>query len=563
VNGGGASSGEPPAFRPAPPPPSFVPKTAILPLRRTFGAPLHHRHLVWLLSSFALLSVFPFYGQLNNSDENARIWMVRAIIDHHELSIDRVSREWGRVREVAASNGRLYSVKAPGMTFVGAPIYYVQRQLGRLAGLRDVSRRAMTLVLRLFGVGLPLSIFLFFFARYVERITGSGAARDLLVAGLGMGSMIFPYGVVFVGHALAAAMAFSAFMLLSLEPVAQPRPGRLAWAGGLVCLSVVFEYQVAFAGLVLAVYGAVRHLRAALYFLMGTLPPLLFLGVYHTALFGVPWALPFRHAEGMDAGLARAGWSSGLAGPRPSSFAITSVLFSPSLGLFAFSPFLLVGLAGAIFLVSRSERADGVAEGLTFAGITLVMIGSLGVTRAWRAGWCVGPFYIAVVAPFLAAGIAHLWHALRGPRLRALSMITAGLVIPSVVLNLLSGAIFPHYPEPFDNPVFDLALPLLADGHVPYSLGWLLGLPGLWSLAPLGLAAMLALSVGIGGDDQRPRQWATHAAAAVLIAMAVLLPLSLYGRDARAVETNAAEMVRSAWEPSTMTGAPAPPAREP
>jgi hypothetical protein len=68
---------------------------------------------------------------------------------------------------------------------------------------------------------------------------------------------------------------------------------------------------------------------------------------------------------------------------------------------------------------------------------------------------------------------------------------------------------------------------------------------------------MLALAVGIGGDDQRPRQWATHAAAAVLIAMACLLPLSLYGRDARPVEAGASEMVRAAWEP------PAPPAREP
>jgi hypothetical protein len=553
VSGGEASSSGPVVPRPAP----FVPKTAILSRRRAGGASLPHRHLVWLLSSFALLSVFPFYGQLNNSDENARIWMVRAIIDHHELSIDRVSREWGRVREVAASNGRLYSVKAPGMTFVGAPIYFVQRRLAGLVGIREVSRQAMTLVLRLFGVGLPLSVFLFFFARYVERITASAAARDLLVAGLGMGSMMFPYGVVYVGHALAAAMAFSAFMLLSLEPVTEPRPGRLAWAGGLVGLSVVFEYQVAFAGLVLAAYAAARHRRAALYFLMGTVPPLLFLAVYHAALFGVPWALPFRHADGADPGLASPGWTSGRAGPRPSSFAITSVLFSPSLGLFAFSPFLLVGLAGAIFLVSRSERADGTAEGLTFSGVTLSMIGSLGVTRAWRAGWCVGPFYIAVVAPFLAAGIAHLWHALRGPRLRALSMITAGLVIPSVVLNVLSGAVYPHYPEPFDNPVFDLTLPLLADGHVPYSLGWLLGLPGLWSLAPLALALMLALAVGIGGDDQRPRQWATHAAAAVLIAMACLLPLSLYGRDARPVEAGASEMVRAAWEP------PAPPAREP
>src|SRR5512138_3842462 len=56
----------------------------------------------------------------------------------------------------------------------------------------------------------------------------------------------------------------------------------------------------------------------------------------------------------------------------------------------------------------------------------------------------------------------------------------------------------------------DLTFPLLGDGFVPYSLGWLVGLPGLWSLAPLALAVMTALAVGLGGDDPRPRRWAAH-----------------------------------------------------
>src|SRR5439155_3478122 len=126
-------------------------------------------------------------------------------------------------------------------------------------GHPDVSKRAMTLVLRLFGVGLPLVLFLFFFARWVERVTGSGAARDLLVAGLGLGTMIYPYGVIFVGHALAAALAFSGFMLLSLEPTGAARRGRLAWAGALVGLSVLFEYQVIFAVVVVTGYAFARH----------------------------------------------------------------------------------------------------------------------------------------------------------------------------------------------------------------------------------------------------------------------------------------------------------------
>src|SRR4029453_13847655 len=55
--------------------------------------------------------------------------------------------------------------------------------------------------------------------------------------------------------------------------------------------------------------------------------------------------------------------------------------------------------------------------------------------------------------------------------------IAVGLIGPSVVLNVVSGALYPHYPEAFDNPVFDLAFPLIAEGYAPYGLGWLLPPP--------------------------------------------------------------------------------------
>ena len=68
----------------------------------------------------------------------------------------------------------------------------------------------------------------------------------------------------------------------------------------------------------------------------------------------------------------------------------------------------------------------------------------------WRAGWCVGPRYIASVAPFLLLPILQLWPRLgRHPWASALLV---GLTIPSVLLNVVSGALYPHYPEQFDNP---------------------------------------------------------------------------------------------------------------
>ena len=72
----------------------------------------------------------------------------------------------------------------------------------------------------------------------------------------------------------------------------------------------------------------------------------------------------------------------------------------------------------------------------------------------------------------------------------------------------ISGALYPHYPEAFDNPVFDLAFPLIGQGYAPYGLGWLLHLPGSWSLAPLAVVVLAALSLVAAGDDPRPRRTA-------------------------------------------------------
>ena len=94
-----------------------------------------------------------------------------------------------------------------------------------------------------------------------------------------------------------------------------------------------------------------------------------------------------------------------------------------------------------------------------------------------------------------------------------------------MLLNVVSGALYPHYPEAFDNPVFDLAFPLIGQGYAPYGLGWLLHLPGAWALAPLAIVVLAALALVAAGDDPRPRRMAAH--------------LSLSDRDRGAVPVRA------------------------
>src|SRR5262249_6857540 len=131
------------------------------------------------------------------------------------LNIDELQREWGYVNDKAKNERHVYSGKAPGASFLGVPVLAVHTKLRHLMGWPSPGKRETTFWLRLLALKLPLCVFLWFFARYVERVTGSPAARDLLTVALGLGTLMYPYGQIFTGHALAAAAAFGSFMLLA------------------------------------------------------------------------------------------------------------------------------------------------------------------------------------------------------------------------------------------------------------------------------------------------------------------------------------------------------------
>jgi hypothetical protein len=516
------------------------------------------RHAAWFLVAGAYLVVSPYYERLNNPNENVRVWATRAIVAHHALDIDAVVREWGYVNDKAKNDHHLYSSKAPGVSFLGVPVLYAETKLRALMGWPAPGKAEVTFWLRLFAVKVPVLLFLWAFARYVEQRTGAPLARDLLVVALGLGTMLYPYGGMFVGHALAAAAAFSAFMLLDApdddEATTAGRAAlRSAAAGFLAAAAVALEYQAVLVAAALAVYLAVRRWRALPAFALGALPPAVALGAYHTALFGRPWILPYANIENpvFAATAHRAGFH-GLSFPHLEAF--PAFLFSPADGLFAFSPVLLLGLLGAAYLAVRGPRREGV---LVLAIAALLFLFLAGMSN-WRAGWCVGPRYIATLAPFLFLPLVQLWPVL--PRWG--TAVVAGLTVPSVILNVVSGALYPHYPEAFDNPVFDLAFPLLGAGYTPYGLGWLLGLRGPLSMAPVAILVVAALALVVAGDDPRPRRTAAHLARVAAIAGGFLLALSAYGRAPRAEEARAAATVRALWSPPPRSAPPPAPNSE-
>jgi hypothetical protein len=496
-----------------------------------------------LLVLLGHLAAFPYYERLNNPNENVRIWTSKALVEHGRFHIDDVERAWGPVDDKVAAGGHLYSAKAPGTSLLGVPVVAAQDLLRRVLGKRPPNKMETTFLLRLGAVMLPLGAFFWAFSVYVGRLGRSPLLRDLIVVGLGLGSLMYPYGVIFVGHALGAALAFLAFMALSPPSGGAATVRARVAAGVALGASVLFEYQLVVVAAVLAAYAFWRYRRGALVVLAGALPCALFLATYHTVVFGKPWALPWEHVTNPGFAAYHAHGFLGLTAPRPA--AIGAMLFAPDLGLFVFSPFLIFGVAGAVHAVVRGRRAEGV----TILAACVAMLLFISSMTFWRGGWCAGPRYIAVTAPFLACGIAHLGRTGGGRLHAALTAALAGSVIASVFMSGIAALVFPHFPPQFGNPVFDFTLPLLGRGYVPYGLGHALGLPGVWSLLPAAAILVAALALGAGGVSPRLGKRLAHAAAAAAVACLVLLPLAAVARDPGPAKTQAFAFIQSIWQP--------------
>jgi hypothetical protein len=316
---------------------------------------------------------------------------------------------------------------------------------------------------------------------------------------------------------------------------------------------------------VLTGYAAavLRHRRHVGWLLLGAVPTAVLLLGYNYFCFDGLLEFSYHHLENAE---FVHNTRQGFVGFSEIKLAtLAGALVSRANGLFFFSPLLALGLVGAILALGwRGARADGVGVLLAFLLPTL----HLGGLAAWRAGWSIGPRYITVVMPFLAYGVALLLAHRRGPRAqRALSVAAAALCLVGVAIAGVA-VVYPHYPQEFKNPSFELGWKLVRDGFLPYSFGSLVGLRGLKAALPLlpflllGIGLLLVGDGGWRGRDLGRRLG--HAAAAALLSLG-LLWLARLGLDTDPGRSRIAQSVRLKWD--TMEGlprvAPLPPLRPP
>ncbi len=431
---------------------------------------------------------FPYFARIHHANELPRIYLAKAMIDDGTFAIDEGVKRWGTTVDVSPAQGHYYSNKAPGASFLAAPVYLALKTSHAVMGRGEPSLAEITWTLRVATGVIPTLLFLLLLWRFLGRFAPP-SPRRLAIVGYALGSMAMTYSILFHAHQLGAICIASAYIVIVwvLEDDLDRR--WLMVAGCAAGCAPLIDYQAAFAGVPVAVYLVARawQRRQPLSVVMagaGAVPPIVLLLYYHAAAFGSPFRTGYDLSETF-AHHHQVGFL-GMDQLRLEAFAGSTI--AADNGLLFLCPMLILAIPGW-YLLARARRWWPFAITLAVAMIYLLFISSI---NFWRGGWQMGPRYITAMIPFVMVPVTVAISAadkrwwLRGG--------SVGLVVVGVVIYALSCAEYPHFPEVFANPVFEVTLRLLGDGHAPYNLGYGLGLRGLASLIPyiLILAGVIA-----------------------------------------------------------------------
>jgi hypothetical protein len=183
---------------------------------------------------------------------------------------------------------------------------------------------------------------------------------------------------------------------------------------------------------------------------------------------------------------------------------VRALAVDPGFGFFGMSPFMWLGLLAIPFLLmspggpSPHRAAIRVATLIWgLSGVTLFLVNA-GIIE-WRAGWTVGPRYLAACPPFFAFGGLCLLERLSGPSLGRRAMcrgIGGGLALAGVLAIGTVGLLIDTLPETIGRPFAQFSIPLVWAGYVPHHVAEWFGWTSItfWYIACAALIAAPALA---------------------------------------------------------------------
>jgi hypothetical protein len=470
-----------------------------------------------VLLFFILLACYSYVlPRWSDWNQNSRLNLVLALVDDGTVVIDRYVANTG---DYALIDGRAYTDKPPGASFLGVPVYLALRPLLDLplvaTRLERVSQGAafgdtlqedgsglqsgkvrfaiVQYALSVTVIAVPAALLGVLFFLTLRRLSIGEVPALLATFGYALGTAAAPYAGNFYSHQLTAVLLFGAFFVSWQSPLGVDEPRRAAIVRGLLVglllgWTVISEYPLVLAAAVLFGYALVRHgWRWLLPMLAGGVIPGALLAIYDYAAFGTILPIGYAHSA-LWQDQHQTGFMS-ITHPRWES--IWGLTFSPFRGLFVRAPWLLLAIPGYVLWWHSKQRR---AEWWVLLLVPLTVFVFYSSSIMWWGGYGAGPRYVVPMLPFFALPAA--WLIGRRWQRFTVRLAATALVLLSIMLTwaeALAGQLFP--PDSIATPWLSYTWPAWMSGDIARNLGMALGFRGYTSLLPLVIALFVGLAL--------------------------------------------------------------------
>jgi hypothetical protein len=452
-----------------------------------------------LLILFLLAFTYAYFYHDSGWNGNSRFALTFAVVQEGTLAIDSFHDQQGTVTgDKSFFTGHYYSDKAVGTSVLATvfylPIYCLEKILGHAFRLEFVKY-----LLTFFTIGLPSAIAGTLIYLMSEQLTGSKLQGYVTTVSITLGTMFFPFSMVFFGHQLSASILFCAFFMIFQI---KTRPdlytnGYLFVVGFLLAFSLITEYLAIVIVVLLIIYyfhvvwkeKSFRNIQSIAIPIVGGLIPVGILLAYNALCFGNPLSIGYQHLkdpffqESMGQGLMGIHW--------PQSGNLFYLTVHPAMGLFWQSPVLIMALVGMYFMFQvKQYRVEALIVTIAFLGFLLINSGYY----LWWGGWSFGPRHLIPAIPLLCLPLCFV------PRSLLLFTIILGLfsvaqmfiVAASQVLtpeeSIIRIAELGYFQY---SSIYSYCLKQLLEGAYASNLGHqILGLENMESLLPVILAVV-------------------------------------------------------------------------
>ncbi|MCX7943972.1 MAG: hypothetical protein N2746_05625 [Deltaproteobacteria bacterium] len=411
-------------------------------------------------STFIITYFNHFHKDWPNPNETVRLYLTLAISDRGDFNIDKEINQFGVIWDRAVYKNKIYSDKAPGISFAAVPVIYINKLFHKYVLKKSPSLKTNYMLAVLSTSTLSTIISLVFLIQLFSLYEFSLTTTMLALFSLILGTYTNTYSMLFFGHQFASALLFISFVLVEMYIRKDRKPIYIISAAFLASYAFISEYPTILISMLIFVYlfVEVREKKILIYSISALIPVLLLMH-YFNSCFGSIFSTGYQHLDSETFSRIHKEGILGFKYPDPK--ALLGLLFGSQRGLLFFSPIFLLSIL--YLLKSKKLRAIKFIM-VTFCSYTL-LISSFGY---WIGGDAAGARHLIPLNYFLIIPLAFFIEEKR--RNPLVMSFFFGLLFISAHNVIVTNLSWPFFPPQFLNPLADFAYILINDGYITNSV---------------------------------------------------------------------------------------------